>query len=162
MPDDPGRAKSTFEGFLDTYFNIFNKPIEIVRENIVGPLKNKNPPKYYHRRYKRIPSIDECSVGDEVCLYEANEQYKRDMKVESQILIILRHRLLECEFYWSDDKKEKCKKQQDDYKTAETNWFVKYGDLGAKANVLEAYMKQKHRMIWERRHGEVGTGMKET
>ena len=39
--------------------------------------------------------------------------------------------------------------------------FYSDGDLGAKANVLEAYMKQKHRMLWERRHGEVGTGMKE-
>ena len=35
------------------------------------------------------------------------------------------------------------------------------GDMGAKANVLVAYMKQKHRLIWERRHGPVG-GAKKT
>lgn len=34
------------------------------------------------------------------------------------------------------------------------------GDLGATGKAREAYMKQKHRMIWERRHGKVGTGMK--
>ena len=34
------------------------------------------------------------------------------------------------------------------------------GDLGAYNRVEDAYMKQKHRMIWERRHGPVGSGMK--
>lgn len=33
-------------------------------------------------------------------------------------------------------------------------------DLGPYNNVKDAYMKQKHRMLWERRHGKVGTGMK--
>lgn len=33
------------------------------------------------------------------------------------------------------------------------------GDLGAFANAKSAYMKQKHRLIWERRHGPVGSGM---
>lgn len=27
-------------------------------------------------------------------------------------------------------------------------------------DVVHAFMKQKHRMIWERRHGPVGSGMK--
>lgn len=35
------------------------------------------------------------------------------------------------------------------------------GDLGAYGDVKTAYMKQKHRMVWERRHGPVGSGMKE-
>lgn len=34
------------------------------------------------------------------------------------------------------------------------------GDLGGFYNVKDAYMKQKHRMVWERRHGPVGSGMK--
>lgn len=36
------------------------------------------------------------------------------------------------------------------------------GDLGAYHNVKTAYMKQKHRMVWERRHGPVGSGEKST
>lgn len=36
------------------------------------------------------------------------------------------------------------------------------GDLGGFGDAETAYMKQKHRMIWERRHGPVGTGMKAT
>ena len=35
------------------------------------------------------------------------------------------------------------------------------GDLGAYKNVRKAFMKQKHRMVWERRYGPVGTGMTE-
>lgn len=34
------------------------------------------------------------------------------------------------------------------------------GDLGAYHNAKVAYMKQKHRLIWERRHGPVGSGMR--
>lgn len=34
------------------------------------------------------------------------------------------------------------------------------GDLGGYGTAKTCYMKQKHRLIWERRHGPVGTGMK--
>ena len=30
------------------------------------------------------------------------------------------------------------------------------GEIGYHGNVMDAYMKQKHRMIFERRHGPVG------
>lgn len=33
------------------------------------------------------------------------------------------------------------------------------GDLGGHQFVVEALMKQKHRMVWERRHGPVGSGI---
>ena len=33
------------------------------------------------------------------------------------------------------------------------------GDLGFQPSAKEVYMKQKHRMIWERRYGKVGSGM---
>lgn len=38
--------------------------------------------------------------------------------------------------------------------------FVLDGDLGATGKAKECYMKQKHRLLWERRHGKVGSGMK--
>lgn len=33
------------------------------------------------------------------------------------------------------------------------------GDLGFNPSAQDAYMKQKHRLIWERRYGKVGSGM---
>lgn len=35
------------------------------------------------------------------------------------------------------------------------------GDLGWDINAEQVFFRQKHRLIWERRHGEVGTGMKD-
>lgn len=34
------------------------------------------------------------------------------------------------------------------------------GDLGGYARAKTCYFKQKHRLVWERRHGPVGSGMK--
>lgn len=34
------------------------------------------------------------------------------------------------------------------------------GDLAHTATVKDAFMKQKHRLVWERRHGPVGSGMR--
>ena len=63
--------------------------------------------------------------------------------------------------------------------SAAKNYFIKYGELGVmncaaervtiklvekqkdlKKSCFQALMKQKHRLMWERRHGEVGSGMK--
>lgn len=43
----------------------------------------------------------------------------------------------------------------EDLEENELNFFIKYGELGAEADVRDAYMKQKHRLIWERRHPEI-------
>ena len=32
--------------------------------------------------------------------------------------------------------------------------YIKYGDMPWWAGSKDALMKQKHRMVWERRHGE--------
>ena len=49
-----------------------------VPEKVVEPMQSKNNTKYYHRRYPRVKTIDQCEIGDPVCVYEAQEQYKRD------------------------------------------------------------------------------------
>ncbi|KAK2173437.1 hypothetical protein NP493_875g00074 [Ridgeia piscesae] len=160
MPDDDGIKQNAYEKFYLKVFGIIDAPVTYFKEKVVEPLHEKNKTYYYHRRLRRVPTIDECDVGDEVCFFEANEQYKRDKNVDDQILIILRERRLECEhWYGLTDREDKCRKVREDYETATTNWFTKYGDLGPAPNVRAAYFKQKHRMIWERRHGPVGTGM---
>lgn len=183
--------------------------------NVVEPLRLDKENYYYHRQYRRIPGIDECDVGDEVCVFEVNKQFKRDKYVsltslhlfrilhqfrawyisvhsyetfwffcrlvDSEILNILRQRKLECQTYYGKDKNKYCAKEINDYEDAATNFFIRCesvcqviafsvlsfdwfywdviipdGDLGAGGTVIDAYMKQKHRMIWERRHGPVG------
>ena len=42
---------------------------------------------------------------------------------------------------------------QDTFKKAQRNFYIKYGDLPVWAGAKEAFFKQKHRMVWERRHG---------
>jgi NADH dehydrogenase (ubiquinone) 1 beta subcomplex subunit 10 len=55
---------------------IFNS---IVSDKVVDSFRISNKDNhYYHRKFRRIPSIDECEVGDEVCFYETNQQFKRD------------------------------------------------------------------------------------
>lgn len=159
MPEDSPENRP-YNRFFSKFFSIIDGPATLFREKVVEPFHGKHKNYYYHRRFRRVPTIDECEVNEETCFYEANEQFKRDKAVDSEVLNILRQRRLECEFYYAADAERYCQKQSDDYTEAETNWFVKYGDLGAAGNVVHAYMKQKHRLIWERRHGPVGTGMK--
>ena len=100
--------------------------------------------------------------------------------VENDIVGILRARFEDCMLYEAPDHLPKCKPLRDIYDKAAENWFIKCkfpstsrnipnscklfldGDLGATGKAKECYMKQKHRLVWERRHGPVGSGMKVT
>ncbi|XP_067670890.1 NADH dehydrogenase [ubiquinone] 1 beta subcomplex subunit 10-like [Haliotis asinina] len=132
-------------------FKIIDAPVTLFREKFVIPNQEKSTHKWYHRRFRRVPSFDECDVDDPICMYEAEEQYRRDKLVDNQILKILRQRKIECLAWEGPDASRKCKKVSEDYETSATNWFIKYGDIGASATGIDAYMKQKHRLIWERR-----------
>jgi len=130
-------------------------PATFWRENVVERLRDKYgywP--YYHRRYKRVPTIDECHVNDKVCYHEAQMQFRLDKLVDNKILQILMGRRDNCLRYHNKNM-VKCQQQMEDYEEAELNWYIKYGDLGTAGDVLSAYMKQKHRMIWERRNPEI-------
>ena len=101
-----------------------------------------------------MPTIDECVLRDMPCVFEANEQYKRDKQVDGNIIRILRQRYVECQYYEGPDSHRKCKAIKEQYLDTSTNYFIKYGDLGYNTTVLDALMKQKHRMIWERDQAE--------
>ena len=45
-------------------------------ENVVKPNQKQYP--WYHQKFHRVPTIDECYEDDMVCYTEANSQYKRD------------------------------------------------------------------------------------
>lgn len=45
-------------------------------EKIVEPNRKVYP--WYHQKFRRVPTIDECYTDDYVCIYEANVQYQKD------------------------------------------------------------------------------------
>ncbi|KAB0796507.1 hypothetical protein PPYR_10568 [Photinus pyralis] len=156
----PSSEHSNFiEKFLKSFYNLFDYPATLIKEKIVEPNQQSYP--WYHQKFRRVPTIDQCYNDDPICYFEADQQYKRDRQVDSEILSILRQRFEDCMVYEAPDHLEKCKHLLQQYEDGATDWFTKYGDLGAYHNVKAAYMKQKHRMVWERRHGPVGCGMKE-
>ncbi|XP_077300825.1 NADH dehydrogenase (ubiquinone) PDSW subunit [Arctopsyche grandis] len=155
MAEEPPR--NIVEAFASALYRTIDAPVTWFREKVVVPNRQQYP--WYHRQYRRVPTVDNCYTDDPVCEFEATYQYKRDKLVDNEILSILRQRMEACAMYESPDV-ERCSDVIQQYKLAEENWFTKHGDLGAYYDAPKAYMKQKHRMIWERRHGPVGTGMK--
>uniref|UniRef100_A0A481SX02 NADH dehydrogenase [ubiquinone] 1 beta subcomplex subunit 10 n=1 Tax=Orthoderella ornata TaxID=444751 RepID=A0A481SX02_9NEOP len=157
--DDTPSPRNAINRFVQAVSNTVQAPVIWFREKVVEP--NRTPYPWYHQKFRRVPTIDECYTDDPVCYYEAQLQFKRDKLVDNEILNILRMRFEDCVMYEAPDHVRKCRPLLEEYEKASENWFIKYGDLGAYGNVIDAYMKQKHRMVWERRHGPVGTGMKE-
>ncbi|CAB3364337.1 Hypothetical predicted protein [Cloeon dipterum] len=156
---DKQTPRKLFDGFINAAVSIIDSPVTWFRERVVTPNRESYP--WYHQKFRRVPTIDECYTDDVICFYEANSQFKRDKAVDSEILAILRIRMEDCNMFHGPDAVAKCKSLVETYKEAEGNWFCKYGDLGFHGNVKDAYMKQKHRMVWERRHGPVGSGMRD-
>lgn len=137
------------------FVDLVRTPAHWVRENVVEA--NRGPKYYwYHRKFKRALPIDECYFDDEACAFEANVEFQRNRLVDICVLDLLRNRRDNCHF-WNLTKKniiapsENCKELVDIYDREEINFFTKYGDIGYNHTVGQAYMKQKHRMIMERR-----------
>jgi len=150
--------RSPMAAFAESVSNVIYGPVTWFRESIVEPNQEKYP--WYHQQFRRVPTIDQCYTDDAACRFEADQQFRRDRMVENDILAILRQRFEDCVLYEAPDHMEKCAPLNDQYQKAAANWFTKYGDLGGYANAKSCYMKQKHRLLWERRHGPVGSGMK--
>nr|VZI20793.1 unnamed protein product [Spirometra erinaceieuropaei] len=137
---------------------LIDKPVTLFREYFVEKVQRKPVP-YYHQRFARVPDIDKCPVGDEVCVVEANEQFHRDRLVDVNIVRLLKERRDACKRWYDrdyEDMQRFCKKYIDEHEEATTNYFIKYGELHFWTDVRDAFMKQKHRMLWEREHGPIG------
>lgn len=93
-------------------------------------------------------------ISFQTCQYEAQEQYRLDKLVDTYIVNILQERIDRCIQYHMPYIMP-CGPVVEDYEEAELNWFIKYGELGTETDAIDVLMKQKHRMIWERRHPEI-------
>ena len=96
------------------------------------PLRPAQPPAYYHQKFRRVPTVEECYEDDVVCIFEAHEQYKRDRKVDTRIVDILRMRWIECLRYHGHDQAERCEDLRKVFQENETNWFIKCKSLGVR------------------------------
>merc|ERR1712243_150108 len=94
------------------------------------------------------------------------EQYQRDLRVEQEIVFLLRQRMNDCFFYekgvglahmqvdpkpvldLTEGSTHICKNLKDTYERAAENYFIKYGELGNKTSASKCLMKQKHRIMW--------------
>ncbi|XP_034248495.1 NADH dehydrogenase [ubiquinone] 1 beta subcomplex subunit 10 [Thrips palmi] len=153
-------ADTTFLKFINAFGRAVDGPVTWWRETIVTPNQQKHY--WYHRKYPRVPTVDQCYTDDPVCIFEADQQLERDMAVDGQIVSILRQRSEFCVRYHGgqdENAVRECKPLWDMYQEAAGNYFCKYGDMGFKPSSKEVYMKEKHRLIWERRYGKVGSGM---
>lgn len=81
--DTPPR--NWFERKRKTFYNFFNGPVSWMHDKVIEPNRLVRPA-YYHRKFARVPTIDECHEGDFTCYFEANEQFKRDKYVAGRFL----------------------------------------------------------------------------
>ena len=63
----------------------------LISEKIVLPLRPKETPVYYHRKFARVPTIDECELEDTICKFEASEQLIRDRYIHFTYSTVQRH-----------------------------------------------------------------------
>ncbi|CAH8600147.1 unnamed protein product [Heterobilharzia americana] len=152
---------SIFNRFAKKVCLLFEVPVVLFHDQVVEKVRKPYP--YYHKRYQRVPTIDQCRIDDLACVAEANRQFNRDRLVDLNIVQILRNRKAECQRWYNyerEDIERFCGTFISEYEEAAVNYYIKYGELHWSGNVINAFMKQKHRMLWEKRNGPIGGNKK--
>ncbi|XP_029433440.1 NADH dehydrogenase [ubiquinone] 1 beta subcomplex subunit 10 [Rhinatrema bivittatum] len=135
--------------FQQLYYYSVDVPVTAFREWVERQRSRKFY--YYHQKFRRVPDLTECEVGDYLCQFEANIQWKRDHKVDQEIVKIVQERLRSCQQREGNSHIQNCAELLEQFGLVCKAYQSRYGELGAYEDARKCLMKQKHRMIEERR-----------
>lgn len=127
------------------YYSV-DVPVTTFR-GIVDSIQEGRKAAYYHQKFRRVPELTECQEGDYPCYYEAEMQWRRDHKVDQEIVKVVQERMRACQQREGSSYPQNCAKEMQLFTEVATNYQSRYGDLGAYASSRKCLMKQKARMM---------------